>query len=218
MKSSCLSACLILAAWPFAARAEHARIDLQVIHIDPVTEADGDSVSATADTEPPAGGFNQRPVAKIAVGEPLALQFVLTNKYPHGVLKDVTVRYYIVREEKLGQKNLPDMTKGTVTEGKFTMNFKPACRVGARIRFKVKEPGLYLLRVETQNTDSDHEHFSAIDVQAEAAPRCGAHQSMVFPTPSAWARAKTRAAVATSSSAMPSDLKSVTSCGCLRPG
>lgn len=170
MKSLWPIACLALAAWPLSARAEHARIDLELIHIDPMTGADGDSVSATADTEPPAGGFNERPVAKVQAGEPLVLQFVLTNKYPHGILKDVTVRYYVVREDKLGQKNLPDLTKETVTDGKFTMNFKPACRVGARVAFKIKEPGLYLLRVETLNTDSDHEHFSGIDVQVEKAP------------------------------------------------
>ncbi len=164
------AACVVLVALPLSARAEHARIDLQLIHIDPMTGADGDAVAANADTEPPTGGFNERPVAKVQVGEPLVLQFVLTNKYPHGVLKDVTVRYYLVREDKLGQKNLPDLSKGTVTEGKFTMNFKPDCRVGAHVAFKVTEPGLYLLRVETLNTDSDHEHFSAIDVQAEKAP------------------------------------------------
>ena len=170
MKPLWLFALLALVAWQLAVRAEHARIDLELIHIDPVTGADGDAVSATADTDPPVGGFNERPVAKVQVGEPMVLQFVLTNKYPHGILKDVTVRYYIVREDKLGQKNLPDMTKGTVTEGKFTQNFKPECRVGSRIAFKVTEPGLYLLRVETQNTDSDHEHFSAIDLQVEKAP------------------------------------------------
>ena len=169
MKPLWLFACLALAAWPLSARAEHARIDLELIHIDPTTGADGDSVSSTADTEPPAGGFNPRPVAKVRAGEPLVLQFVLTNKYPHGILKDVTVRCYVVREDKLGQKELPDLTKGTVTDGKFMMNFKPDCRVGARVAFKIAEPGAYLLRVDTLNTASDHEHFSAIDVQVEKA-------------------------------------------------
>ncbi|HVS37055.1 MAG TPA: hypothetical protein VMS17_15955 [Gemmataceae bacterium] len=170
MKSFCWFACAALFWLPLTARAEHARIDLQLIHIDPVTGADGDAVGATADTEPPAGGFNERPVAKVQAGEPLVLQFVLTNKYPHGVLKDVTVRYYVVREDKLGQKSLPDLSKATVTEGKFTQNFKPDCRVGSRVAFKITEPGFYLLRVETLNTDSDHEHFSAIDIQVEKAP------------------------------------------------
>ena len=69
-----------------------------------------------------------------------------------------------------GQKGVPDLRQGTVTEGQFKMNFKPGCRVGCRVAFRIKEAGLYLLRVETLNTDSDHEHFAAIDVQADKAP------------------------------------------------
>jgi hypothetical protein len=79
----------------------------------------------------------------------------------------VTVRYFVVRADKAGQKNVPDLKKGTVTQGRFQMNFKPKCRVGARVTFAVKDPGVYLLRVQTANTNSDHEHFSAIDLQVE---------------------------------------------------
>ncbi len=170
MRLSCLLACLALVTGPLSARAEHARIDLKLIHLDPSSGAEGETVSATADQEPPAGGRNERPLAKVKAGEPLALQFFLTNTYPHGVKKDVTVRYYLVREEKRGQKRVPDLKKGTVTDGQFKMNFKPNCRVGSRVTFRIEEPGLYLLRVETLNTDSDHEHFSAIDVQVDKAP------------------------------------------------
>ena len=170
MRLSCLAACLALAAWPLSARAEHARIDLNLSRVDADGGVVGDAVSASADQEPPAGGYNARPVAKVKAGEPLALQFVLTNTYPHGVKKDVTVRYYVVREEKPGQKTVPDLKKGTLTEGQFTMNFKPKCRVGARVLFSIPEGGVYLLRVDTQNTDSDHEHFAAIEVRVEGAP------------------------------------------------
>jgi hypothetical protein len=141
-----------------------------VIHFDPTTGADGDAVSAAADTEPPAGGRNPRPLAKVSVGEPLALQFVLTNTYPHGVKKDVTVRYFVVRQEKARQKAVPNPAKGAVVAGRFKMNFKPGCRVGSRVTFRLTDPGVYLLRVETANTDSDHEHFSAIDIQVDRAP------------------------------------------------
>lgn len=170
MRLSCLLACLALIAWPLSARAEHARIELKLIHLDAASGAEGDAVTAQADTEPPAGGINKRPLAKVKAGEPLALQFFLTNTYPHGVKKNVTVRYYVVREQKLGQKRVPDLKAGAVTEGRFTMNFKPGCKVGSRVAFHIKEPGIYLLRVETLNTDSDHEHFSAIDVEVGKAP------------------------------------------------
>ena len=166
---SCLAAGLALAALPLAARAEHARIDLQLIQIDPATGADGDSVAANSDTDPPPSGFNERPVAKVKADEPLVLQFVYTNTYPHGIIKDAGVRYFVVREDKVGQKERPQM-KDPVTEGRIVQNFKPACRIGVRVNFKIHEPGVYLLRIEGFNTASDHEHFSAIDIQVDKAP------------------------------------------------
>jgi hypothetical protein len=156
-----------LALLPLAARAEHATIDLRLIRTDAATGQEVEETTAHADQEPPAGGVNPRPVAKVKAGEPLVLQWVLTNTYPHGDLKDVVVHYYVVREDKAGQKMLPNLAQGTVIEGRFKMNFKPKCRVGSRIAFTIKEAGVYLLRVDTANTNSDHEHFSAIDVQVE---------------------------------------------------
>ncbi len=170
MRISCLAACLALVVLPFTARAEHARIDLKLIRVDPNSGADGDSVSAAADQEPPPGGFNERPLMKVKAGEPLALQFVLTDTFPHSVIKDATVHYYVAQEDKPGRKGKADLTKGAVTDGQFTLNLKPKCRVGARALFSLKEPGFYVLRVETLNTASDHEHFAAIDIQVEKAP------------------------------------------------
>jgi hypothetical protein len=160
-------AILALSASPLLVRAEHADITLRVLRTDPDSGKTLGEVKAAADEEPPAGGINPRPVLKAKVNEPLILQFILTNAYPHGELKDVGVRYFVVREDKVGQKPLPDLKKGTVTEGRFLLNLKPKARVGSRVTFSVAEPGVYLLRVETANTKSDHEHFSAIDLQVE---------------------------------------------------
>ena len=162
-----LLALAALGLLPLAARAEHAAIDLRLIRTDAATGQEVEETTARADQEPPAGGVNPRPLAKVKAGEPLVLQWVLTNTYPHGENKDVVVHYYVVREDKAGQKLLPNLAQGTVVEGRFKMNFKPKCRVGSRVAFTIKEPGVYLLRVDTANTNSDHEHFSAIDVQVE---------------------------------------------------
>jgi len=161
---------LVLLVWGFLrmpVRAEHAIIDLLVLRIDPMTGVATEEGRSSADREPPLGGLHPRPLVHVKTNDPLALQFVLTNAYPHGEKKNVTVRYLVIREEKAGQKAVPELTKNMVTQGRFTLNFKPKCRVGGRVRFTLKERGLYLLRVETLNTDSDHEHFSAIDIQAE---------------------------------------------------
>ncbi len=155
-------------------QAEHARIDLRVI--DQKKE-----VQASSDEEPPAGGRNEPPVLKVGVNKPLVLQFIFTNTYPHKVIEHVRVRYYVVRVAKRGRKppplfaekskadkdSQPLLEPGVVTKGLFTMDFKPDCRVGTRVQFQITEPGLYSARVETLDTDSDHEHFSAIDLVAE---------------------------------------------------
>ena len=83
-----------------------------------------------------------------------------------GDIRDAGVEYFVVPVEKTNQKTVPDL-KNAVTRGKFTLNFKPKAKVGARVALTIQKPGIYLLRVQSENTNSDHEHFSAIDVIAE---------------------------------------------------
>jgi hypothetical protein len=167
MKRILTVALFLLAALPPAVRAEHANITLKVFRMDPATGQSLDETAATADQEPPAGGVQPRPLFKVKAGEPLAFQFILVNTYPHGINKDVVVRYFVVREQAPRQKDLPELGDGVVTQGKFVVNFRPKSRVGARVAFTVRQPGIYLLRVDTLNTGSDHEHFSAIDLRVE---------------------------------------------------
>jgi hypothetical protein len=158
---------IALALAPLTASAEHAAIKLRVFRVDAESGKATNEATAAADEEPPAGGINPRPSFKVKANDALVLQFILTNAYPHGELKDVTVRYFVARVDKAGQKKLPNLTKGTITQGRFNLNIKPKARVGARVAFTITEPGVYLLRVDTQNTKSDHEHFSAIDLVVE---------------------------------------------------
>ncbi len=115
MRPACIFALAVLTAWPLAVRAEHADIDLRAIRVDPATGQDKEEVHASADREPPQGGRNPRPLLKVKVNEPLVLQFLFVNTYPHGEKKDVTVRYFVVPETKAGQKTLPDLRQGVVT-------------------------------------------------------------------------------------------------------
>lgn len=167
---------VIFGATPFL-HAEHARIDLRVIR-----QGNGEEVTSICDEEPPAGGSIEPPVITVKANEPLVLQFIFENIYPHRVVEGVRVRYYVTRVTELGRKPAPSsirdrtdaddethpyLDEGVVTRGEFKMDFKPDCRVGTRLRFQITQPGMYSARVESLDTDSDHEHFSAIDIVAE---------------------------------------------------
>src|SRR5262245_11808305 len=128
------------------ARAEHARIDLSVSQRDSETGVPKKLATASMDVEPPLGGINNRPLAKARAREPMVLEFFFTNTYPHATIKAARVRYFIVRVDKIGQKNVPELTKDVITQGSFTLNFKPQGRVGARVEVSIPTPGIYLLR------------------------------------------------------------------------
>jgi hypothetical protein len=167
MKRYCVLAMLGLMGWVLTAHAEHAHIKLRVFRMDPESGQSRDEIAATADQEPPAGGVLERPLLKVKAGDPLVLQFIYDNAYPHGLTKNVRIRYFVTRVEKVKQKVMPALDENVVTQGQFKLNFKPKARIGARVAFTLREPGVYLLRVDSFNTNSDHEHFSAIDLQVE---------------------------------------------------
>ncbi len=144
------------------ARAEHAKVELTV-------KAGRAQETAFVDQTPPDSGKNPRPVVKVKAGETVKVQYMLTNVYPHKTLENVVVHFYVARQGKVAQKETPDLSdeKNVVLETAFEMDFKPGAKAGARTSFKVDAPGVYLIRCETKQTQSDHEHFGAIDLVVE---------------------------------------------------
>ncbi len=157
-------ASLLVLSLASAAMAEHAKIQLEV-------SGGGNQVTAYVDQTPPEWGKNPRPVLKVKPNEPVKIQFMLTNVYPHKTLENVVVHFFVVREEKAGQKEIPDLKGEVVLESAFDMDFKPGGKAGQRSTLKIAEPGTYLIRIETRNTQSDHEHFAAIDLVVSKADR-----------------------------------------------
>jgi len=151
---------LLLALFPCAARAEHFDIKLTA------AAPGGASKEAFADQTPPIGGVNPRPVLRAKAGDTIAFQFMMTNVYAHESARNAGVRFYIVRERQLGQKAVPALENLTAG-GSFTFNLKPKAKVGAKERIVMTQPGVYLLRVESQRTQRDHEHFAAIDLEIQ---------------------------------------------------
>ncbi len=153
----------VIAANPGPSRAEHAKISLDV-------SASGEQATAFVDQTPPEHGKNPRPVIKARAGEPVKIQWTLTNIYPHKTLENVVVHFYVARQDKVGQKPTPDLgvEANVVLESAFEMDFKPGAKAGARNTLRVDRPGVYLVRVESRQTQSDHEHFAAVDLVVEA--------------------------------------------------
>jgi hypothetical protein len=155
-----LGLALSTSAW-----AEHAKITLDVV-------APGGQQTAFVDQTPPPSGKNPRPVLKAKAGDPIRVNWVLTNVYPHKTLENVVVHVFIAREDKVGQKDLPDLTgDDIVLESAFEIDLKPGAKVGQKNLLRIDHPGAYLVRVETRQTKSDHEHFSAIDLVIEGDAR-----------------------------------------------
>jgi hypothetical protein len=144
-----------------AARAEHAKITLDV------SAPGAQQQTAFVDQTPPVSGKNPRPVLKAKAGDPIKVQWMLTNVYPHKTLENVVVHFFIARESKVGTKEAPDLSGDVVLESAFEMDFKPGAKAGQRNTLRITTPGVYLVRVETKQTQSDHEHFAAIDLVVE---------------------------------------------------
>jgi hypothetical protein len=151
---------MLLAMVSPRARGEHAKITLDVA-------APGSQQTAYMDQTPPEWGKNPRPVVKAKVGDPIKIQWTFINVYPHKTLENVVVHFFVAREAKAGQKELPELTDQVVLETAFDMDFKPGGKAGQRNTLHINEPGVYLIRVESGKTQSDHEHFAAIDLVVE---------------------------------------------------
>jgi hypothetical protein len=147
------------------AQAEHFAITLKV-------ESAQGKAEAFADEEPPVGGLNPRPVFHTLAGQRLTWQFFLTNVKPHAPFRRLKVHYALIEQDnsRTGQTTAALSSKNPeppVFEGEFLLDLKYHGRVGIRQQFQIDHPGLYLLRVESENSGSDHEHFSAINIQVD---------------------------------------------------
>lgn len=151
---------LVIACLVVIARAEHFDITLTV-------EGDGKKAEAYSDDSPPPEGLHSRPVFHAKAGELLTLQFLMDYVNPHDLDKQVTVRFFVAPEKQAGQKEVPSPDETAIVQGSFVMDFKPKSRLGLTQKFRVDRAGVYLLRLESVNSHSDHQHFSAIDLVIE---------------------------------------------------
>jgi hypothetical protein len=137
----CLLVALMLVLPYPSANAEPSRAEHAKITLD--VTAKGETVTAFVDQTPPEHGKNPRPTIKAKEGEAIKIQYMLTNVYPHKTLENVVV------------------------ESAIEMDFKPGAKAGSRMTLRAPKAGTYLIRIESRQTQSDHEHFAAVDLIVE---------------------------------------------------
>jgi hypothetical protein len=79
---------------------------------------------------------------------------------------DVLLHFFVVKEDKAGQPEVPKLTETVAYEGALTMDFKPHEQTNWQFDLKIDEPGSYLLRVETIGMleSHGHDHYAALDL------------------------------------------------------
>jgi hypothetical protein len=156
-----LAALALLALSP-RARAEHFDILLTVRSAAGMAESGWD-------TDPPEGGLHDRQVVTAKAGEDLTLEWRLRSEFPHGTMKKVGIRIFVAPEAALNQRPLPPPGAERVVNFGFTADFLPKHSGRGQLHFRVTQPGLYLVRLQSENTlaEHGHEHFAALDLKVE---------------------------------------------------
>src|SRR5436305_14913116 len=119
-----------------------------------------------ADRSPPPEGTRTRPVVRLKAGQPLQVRWFVKNA-GSALLHDLVVHFFVAREERAGQKTVPDPRRGTVAENAFAIELAPGASTHGSLQLPISEAGFYLVRIESLNSEHDHEHSAAIDVEVD---------------------------------------------------
>lgn len=157
-----LGVCALLGLFAHSARAEHFDIDL-------IARTSQGQAESGWDTDPPEGGLNPRQSVKAKAGEEVLVEWRMRSEFPHGTMKDVRVRLFVAAEREIGQKDLPPANAPHLVDNEFTADYLPHHTARGHVRFRMPEPGNYLVRIESETTlqEHGHEHFAAVDLQVE---------------------------------------------------
>ncbi len=145
-----------------ASAAEPFAIDLEIR---------SGKASKTAHAESAAPDFTpkDRGILEIKAGDRVTVKWKMSGTDPTAKIENITVHFFAVKEEMLGQKAKPKLDKGVVAESACTLDFGHGDKNEGELSFTIDDPGSYLFRVETIGAVAglaDHDDFAAIDVKA----------------------------------------------------
>jgi hypothetical protein len=137
--------------------------------IDLEVRAGNGSKIAHAESAAPGARPKQRQVLEVQAGEPITVRWKLRSTAPKATLKDVTIHFFAVKEERAGQQMVPPLNRDVVAETALLMDFGPKDKNEGTLRFTIHKAGTYLFRLETIGATAGpagHEDFAALDVKA----------------------------------------------------
>ena len=126
------------------------------------------SKTAHAESAAPDLTAQERGVLEVKAGDRVTVKWKMNATDPAAKFENVTVHFFAVKEEALGQKAKPKLDKGVVAESAVTLDFGSGAKSEVELNFTIDDPGFYLLRVETIGAVAalaDHDDFAAIDVK-----------------------------------------------------
>lgn len=154
MRCLVLSVVVLLAA--SAVRADDFAIDVSA-------QAAKESKAVEAKYPQPDKKAQPRAVLKVAANTPIIVKWTARN-LGKATVKDALVHFFVVKQEKLDQQEVPKLTKNVVVESALTMDFKTQDKTEGEITFTVRNPGCYLLRLEIKGAAVKGEPFAALDI------------------------------------------------------
>jgi hypothetical protein len=144
------------------------RVPLQAkpFAIDLQAQAGTGTQTAHAEIQSPEVKPKPRLTLTATAGTPLQVKWVLSNTDTKTKVLDVLVHFFVVKEEKPNQPEVPKLDKDVLAESALTMDFGPGDKAEGEMTLSVAQPGCYLIRLETRGTADKigHEHFAALDL------------------------------------------------------
>jgi hypothetical protein len=145
-----------------------ASVQADQFTIDLVARTAKESKNAEAAYPAPQAKPSARAVLTAAADSPITVKWTVRNLEPGATVKDVLVHFFVVKQDKPNQQDVPKLTKNVVVESALTMDFRPQDKTGGEISFTVINPGSYLIRVELKGVagNDGREPFAALELNA----------------------------------------------------
>lgn len=131
--------------------------------------ADSQKIQTGETHEAPSKERPKRKVVELQRGQSVQVAWLARNVGKSETLTNVLVHFFVVKENELGQQQVPKLTTDVAYEGALTMDFKPQEKATWKFDLGLPDPGSYLLRVETIGLTQKHghEYYAALDLMVK---------------------------------------------------